>query len=75
MFKCNKFWHGWGKGKSKNTGGGWGGPGCGGFFYFLGFLGALAYYWTTAPNIWAGVVGFFQALFWPAFLVYGLMFL
>lgn len=59
----------WFKGKKKpiaNTG-------CGGFAYFLAFIGALAYYWTTAPNLWEAFVGFFKAVLWPAFLVYGLM--
>ena len=45
----------------------------GGFFYFLGFIGALAFYWTTATNLWEGVIGFFKAIVWPAFLVYGAM--
>ena len=47
--------------------------GTGGCFYFLGFFGALVYYITTAPSILAAVIGFFQALFWPAFLVHGLL--
>ncbi len=42
-------------------------------FYILGFLGALGYYWTTATSLWGGVVGFFKAIFWPAFLVYAAM--
>ena len=46
--------------------------GCGGAFYFLGFLGALIYYWGTAPTILDGVIGFFKALVWPAFMVHGL---
>jgi hypothetical protein len=45
--------------------------GKGGCFYFLGFLGALVYYITTAPTVWDAVVGFLKALVWPAFLVYG----
>ena len=47
--------------------------GTGGCFYFLGFIGALIYYITTAPSFWAALVGFFKALVWPAFLVYGLL--
>ncbi len=47
--------------------------GTGGWFYFLGFIAALIYYITTAPTFWDGVVGFFKAIFWPAFLVYGAM--
>ena len=45
--------------------------GCGGAFYFLGFLGALIYYVTTAPTFGEAVLGFFKALVWPAFLVFG----
>lgn len=47
--------------------------GCGGALYGLGFLGALAYYLTTATSLWAGVLGVLKALVWPAFLVYGLL--
>jgi len=47
--------------------------GTGGCFYFLGFIASLIYYITTAPTFWDGVVGFFKAIFWPAFLVYGAM--
>jgi len=39
--------------------------------YGLGFLGALIYYVTTAPTFWDAVIGFFKAIVWPAFLVYG----
>jgi hypothetical protein len=49
-----------------------GGGSCGAL-YGLGFLGALVYYVSTAPDFWAGVVGFFKALLWPAFLVHGLL--
>lgn len=38
--------------------------------YFLGFIGAAVYYISTAAGFWAGVVGFFKAIVWPAFLVY-----
>ena len=72
MFKCNKFWHKF-KGNKKKNQPGFSGPGCGGCAYFLAFLGALAYYWSTAPNLWEAFVGFFKAVLWPAFLVYGLM--
>ena len=47
--------------------------GTGGCAYFLGFIGALVYYVTTAPSLWDAVLGFFKALVWPAFLVYGLL--
>ena len=44
--------------------------GTGGCAYFLGFLGALIYYVTTAPTFWEAVVGFLKALVWPAIIVY-----
>ena len=47
--------------------------GTGGCFYFLGFVGALIYYVTTAPSFWGAVVGFFKAIIWPAFLIYGVL--
>jgi hypothetical protein len=47
--------------------------GSGGALYGVGFLGALVYYLTTATSLWAGFLGFFKALVWPAFLVYGLL--
>jgi hypothetical protein len=50
-----------------------GGCGSGGAFYGLGFLGALAYYITTAPDLAGILVGVLKALFWPAFLVFELM--
>lgn len=47
--------------------------GCGGAIYALGFLGALAYYLTTATSILGGIIGVIKAILWPAFLVYGIM--
>lgn len=47
--------------------------GCGGFAYFLGFVGALVYYITVATGFWNGVWGFLKALVWPAFVVFHLM--
>ena len=47
--------------------------GTGGCFYFLGFIAALIHYINTAPNIWVAILGFFKAIVWPAFLVYGLL--
>lgn len=47
--------------------------GSGGCAYGLGFLGAAIYYISTATSFWAGVLGFFKALVWPAFLVFELM--
>lgn len=49
------------------------GHGCGGVFYGLGFLAALIYYWSTSATFLEGVIGFFKALLWPAFLVYQLL--
>jgi hypothetical protein len=50
--------------KNQNVGGG---------VYGLAFLGALFYYLQNADTFWIGVLGFFKALLWPAFLVYELM--
>lgn len=47
--------------------------GCGGFAYFLGFLGAAVYYISNAVGFWAGVLGILKALVWPAFVVYELL--
>lgn len=41
--------------------------------YGLGFIGALIYFLQAATSFWIGVIGFFKALFWPAFLVYYLL--
>ena len=38
--------------------------------YGLGFLGAAAYYFSTATTFVMGLIGFLKALVWPAFLVY-----
>ena len=45
----------------------------GGAVYGLGFIGALIYFIQTATSFWDGVYGVFQALFWPAYLVYELL--
>ena len=67
---CKNFWqHSMCDWKWKNH---MHGPGCGGVFYVLGFIGALYYYWSTSATIWAGFVGLLKAIVWPAFLVYGL---
>jgi hypothetical protein len=47
--------------------------GCGGALYGLGFLGALAYYLTTATSFFDGLFGILKAILWPAFLVYGVL--
>lgn len=44
--------------------------GTAGAIYGLGFIGALVYYISHAPNFWLGVWGVIQAILWPAFLVY-----
>jgi hypothetical protein len=49
------------------------GHGCGGALYGLGFIGALVYYLTTATSLLAGFLGVIKAIFWPAFLVYGVL--
>ncbi|HCU48008.1 TPA: hypothetical protein DIC39_03045 [Patescibacteria group bacterium] len=38
--------------------------------YGLGFLGALVYYIQHADLFVSGLVGFIQALVWPAILMY-----
>ena len=48
------------------------GEGCGGFAYFLGFIGAAVYNISNAAGFWQGVLGFLKAIVWPAFLVYEL---
>lgn len=52
---------------TKNSGAGGGG------IYALGMIGALVYYIQQADSFWAGVVGVFQALLWPAFLIHKLL--
>ncbi len=42
----------------------------GGCAYFLGLVGALVYYISTATGFWNGVWGVVKALLWPAFLVF-----
>jgi hypothetical protein len=49
------------------------GPGSSEAVYGLGFLGALIYYLSTATSLWMGFLGVLKAIFWPAFLVYGLL--
>jgi len=43
------------------------------FIWFLGFIGAFIYYIQQATSFWIGVLGFFKAIVWPAFLVYKLL--
>jgi hypothetical protein len=51
----------------------WHNHSCGSAFYFVGFIGAVAYYISTATGFWMGVWGVLKALVWPAFLVYQAM--
>ena len=44
-----------------------------GFFYFLGWLGALVYYIQAATGFWGGVLGILKSFVWPAFVVYELL--
>jgi TM2 domain-containing membrane protein YozV len=41
-----------------------------GAFMFFGFIGALVYLFQQADGFWEFFIAFFQACFWPAFLVY-----
>lgn len=40
--------------------------------YGFGFIGAMIYFIQHAQNIWAGLFGIVEAIFWPAVLVYKL---
>lgn len=44
-----------------------------GAVYGLGFIGAAVYFISHAAGFWLGVLGFFKAIVWPAFLVYELL--
>lgn len=44
--------------------------GCAGAAYFLGWLGAVIYYLSTATCFWSGVLGVLKSLIWPLFLVF-----
>ena len=44
-----------------------------GAFLFLSFIGAAVFFISKANGFWEGVLGFFQALVWPAILVYELL--
>lgn len=45
----------------------------GGAVYGIGFIGALIYFIVSATSFWDGLYGVFQAIFWPAYLVYELL--
>jgi len=38
--------------------------------YFLGFLGSVIYFISSAQSFGEGLLGFLKGLVWPAFLVY-----
>lgn len=42
----------------------------GGAIYGLGIFGALVYYLQQADGFWEFLYAFFQAVFWPAYMVY-----
>jgi hypothetical protein len=42
----------------------------GGAVYGLGFIGAIIYFIGSANSFWDGLYGVFQAIFWPAYLIY-----
>ena len=44
--------------------------GAGGFAYFLGFIGALVFFWNRAEGFGEYLVAVLKAFVWPAFLVY-----
>jgi hypothetical protein len=46
---------------------------CGGAVYFMGFIGALVYYLSTAQTFWVGLYGVLKALLWPGFLVFEIL--
>jgi hypothetical protein len=45
-------------------------PAGGGAVYCLGFIGAFVWFWQQADGFGEHLVGFLQAVVWPAFLVY-----
>ena len=47
--------------------------GTAGSLYFVGFIGALVYWWQAAIGFGAVVTGFLKALVWPAYIVYKLL--
>jgi len=38
--------------------------------YFLGFLGSVIYFISSAESFGGGFLGFLKSLVWPAFLVF-----
>lgn len=42
----------------------------GGAIYCLGILGALFWFWQQADGFWEHIFALFQALLWPAWMVF-----
>lgn len=42
----------------------------GGAFYFMGFIGALVYFWQQADTFWEYVLAVLKGFVWPAFMVF-----
>ncbi len=38
--------------------------------YGMAFIGAAIYFISHATSLWMGIVGFFEAIFWPAVIMY-----
>lgn len=47
--------------------------GSAGALYFVGFIGAVVYWWQAANGFGAVVTGLLKALVWPAYVVYNLL--
>jgi hypothetical protein len=47
--------------------------GISGSVYGMAFIGSAIYFIQHAAGFWAGVLGFFKAIFWPAVLIYKLL--
>jgi hypothetical protein len=41
--------------------------------YGLGLIGSLIYFIQHASSFWMGIVAFFEALVWPAIVVYKIL--
>ncbi|WP_084073889.1 hypothetical protein [Demequina sp. NBRC 110052] len=49
---------------SSGAAAGWGGG------YFLAMIGSAVWFWQQAEGFWEHVGALFQALVWPAFLIF-----
>lgn len=45
------------------------GASSGGGFWFMGFAGALVYFWQYVDSLGTGIFAVIKAVFWPGFLV------